>query len=69
MSRVKDIEKSRNFQREWDGRSPVVVKDTEKIERRLTEISDTLAIIADALTKEKKSRGGSEQERWLRGED
>lgn len=68
MSRVKDIERLRAFQRECDGRSSVIVKDTEKIERRLTEISDTLAIIADALTKEKKSCGGTEQERWLRGE-
>ena len=68
MSRVKDIEKLRAFQRDWDGKSSVIVKDTEKIERRLTEISDTLAIIADALTKEKESCGGTEQERWLRGE-
>ena len=55
MSRVEDIKEQREWQSKLDNqRRPVLPDKLEIVERRLTEISDTLAIIADVLSNKDK---------------
>lgn len=62
MSRVEDIKKWREWQSKSDhSMRPVLPDELAIVERRLTEISDTLAIIADALSNNNKEEDEFEQ--------